>query len=79
MNKTIAQLSTDEFEKVVERTVDRRLEVWMTQLMDALTGAEGEPAASLNPDFAKSLKRAMQQARAGEGIDLKSFRQQFEA
>ncbi|MBA4379623.1 MAG: hypothetical protein C0393_02870 [Anaerolinea sp.] len=79
MNKTVAQLSTDEFEKVVERTMDRRLEVWMTQLMDALTGLQEDPTASLAPDFARSLERAMQQARAGEGVDLESLRHQIES
>ena len=33
-------LSTEEFENLVERTIDKRLETWLTQLMDALTGSQ---------------------------------------
>jgi len=73
MNKTLDQLSTNEFESLVERAVDRRLEVWMTQLMDALTSID-EPAGELRPEFAESLRKAIRQSDAGEGVDLKSFR-----
>jgi len=73
MNKTLDQLSTNEFESLVERAVDRRLEVWMTQLMDALTSID-EPAGELRPEFAESLREAIRQSDAGEGVDLKSFR-----
>jgi hypothetical protein len=73
MNKTLSQLSTDEFETLVERAVDRRLEVWMTQLMDALTSID-EPASEFRPEFAKSLRESIKQYEAGEGTDLKSFR-----
>ena len=40
MSKTLDQLSTNEFETLLERAVDRRLEVWMAQLMDALTSMD---------------------------------------
>lgn len=73
MNKTLNQLSTNEFESLVERAVDKRLEVWMTQLMDALTSIE-EPASEFHPEFAESLQKAIKQSQAGEGMDLKSFR-----
>ena len=77
MNKTLIQLSTNEFESLVERAVDKRLEVWMTQLMDALTGID-EPASELRPEFAASLQKAIKQSKAGEGTDLKSFRDEIE-
>ncbi|MBI5838540.1 MAG: hypothetical protein HZB19_00425 [Chloroflexi bacterium] len=77
MNKTLSQLSTNEFETLVERAVDKRLEVWMTQLMDALTSID-EPAGELRPEFAKSLRKAIKQSQAGEGMDLKSFRDEIE-
>jgi len=77
MNKTVNQLSTNEFETLVERAVDKRLEVWMTQLMDALTSID-EPASELRPDFAESLQKAIKQSQAGEGLDLKSFRDEIE-
>ena len=73
MNKTLSQLSTDEFETLVERAVDRRLEVWMTQLMDALTSID-EPVSEFRPEFTKSLRESIKQYEAGEGTDLKSFR-----
>ena len=73
MNKTLDQLSANEFESLVERAVDKRLEVWMTQLMDALTSID-EPASEFHPEFAESLRKAIKQSDAGEGVDLKSFR-----
>jgi hypothetical protein len=73
MNKTLNQLSIDEFETLVERSVDRRLEVWMIQSMDALTSID-EPASEFRPEFVKSLRESIKQYEAGEGIDLKSFR-----
>ena len=76
MNKTLNQLSANEFEDLVERAVDRRLEVWMTQLMDALTSID-EPASELHPEFAESLRKSIQQSETGEGIDLKSFRDEI--
>ena len=42
MERALETLSTGEFEKLVERTIDSRLEVWLTQLMDALLGSEEE-------------------------------------
>ena len=77
MNKTVNQLSTNEFELLVERAVDKRLEVWMTQLMDALTSID-EPVSELRPEFAESLRKAIKQSQAGAGIDLKSFRDEIE-
>ena len=63
-------------EELVERTIDRRINVWFTQLMDALTGSQEEEGAELQHEFAASLGRALEQARSGEGIDLKTFRYQ---
>jgi len=77
MNKTLNQLSTNEFESLVERAVDKRLEVWMTQLMDALTSID-EPSGELHPEFAESLQKAIKQSENGEGMDLKSFRKEIE-
>jgi len=79
MEKTLGELSTKEFESLVERTIDRRLAVWLTQLMDALTSLEEEESAALRPEFAASLRCALEQARSGEGVDLKTFREQIGA
>jgi hypothetical protein len=40
MERALETLSTEEFEKLVERTIDRRLAVWFTQLTDALIGSQ---------------------------------------
>ena len=77
MERALAALSAEEFEQLVERTIDRRLEVWLTQLMDALMGLQEEKSAELQPEFAASLRRSLEQARSGEGIDLKTFREQI--
>ena len=78
MEKALQALSAKEFEELVERTIDRRLEVWLTQLMDAFIGLQDdEEDAELQPEFAASLRRALEQARSGQGIDLKTFRDQI--
>ena len=77
MDKTLAQISTKELEEIVVRTIDRRLDVWFTQLIDAWTGLPGEEEGEVKPEFADSLKRALEQARSGEGVDLKTFREQI--
>jgi hypothetical protein len=53
------------------------MEVWLTQLLDALTGLEEEEEAELHSDFAASLTRSLEQARTGQGTDLNSFRGQL--
>jgi hypothetical protein len=78
MEKTLVELSASEFEELVERTIDRRIDVWFTQLIDALTGLQEEEGAELQHEFAASLRRALEQARSGEGIDLETFRDQIE-
>jgi uncharacterized protein YbjT (DUF2867 family) len=77
MEKVLGALSTEEFEELVRRTIDRRLEVWLTQLMDALIGLQEDRSAGLQPEFAASLRRSLEQAHLGEGIDLTTFREQI--
>ncbi len=78
MQKPIGELSAEEFEQLVERTIDRRLQVWLTQLADALLGLEEQQEGTeLRPEFAASLRCALEQARMGEGIDLEVFRVQI--
>jgi hypothetical protein len=76
VEKTFVELSAKEFEELVERTIDRRISVWFTQLMDALTGSQEEEGAELQNEFAASLRRALEQAGLGEGIALQTFRDQ---
>ena len=69
-------LSKQEFKELVERTIDRRMEVWLVQLTDALIGTS-EEELSLQPEFAAALRRSLEQARSGEGMDLDTFRKQL--
>ena len=77
MEKALEALSAKEFEELVERTIDRRLEAWLIQLMDAFVGLRDEEEAELQPEFAASLRRSLDQARSGEGMDLETFRKQI--
>ena len=77
MEKTLAELSASELEELVERTIDRRINVWFTQLMDALIGSLEDKSAELQPGFAASLRQSLEQARSGEGTDLTTFREQI--
>jgi hypothetical protein len=77
MERTLGALSAEEFEELVERTIDRRLEVWFIQLTDALIGWQEDESAELRPEFAASLRRSLEQARLGESIDLETFRRQI--
>ena len=77
MERALGALSAEGFEALVERTIDRRLEVWLTQLTDALIGSQEEESAELQPEFAASLRRSLEQARSGKGIDLQTVREQI--
>lgn len=77
MDRTLTELSADEFEELIERTIDKRMAVWLTQLLDALADFPEEEDAELQPDFAASLRRSIEQAQAGEEISLQEFRSQL--
>lgn len=68
MEKTVATLSPQEFEKLVERAVDKRMSVWLTQLLDAMGTMDEENEVPLQPEFVASLERSLEQARMGETI-----------
>lgn len=76
MERTLGELSTSEFEVLVEHAIDERMSAWMIQLLDIL-GLQEEERAALKPEFAASLRRALEQARSGEGVDLQTFREQI--
>ena len=65
MEKALETLSTREFAELVEHTIDKRLEVWLTRLMDALIGLQVEEDAELQSEFAASLRCSPERARAG--------------
>ena len=69
-------LSKQELKELVEQTIDRRMAVWLVQLTDALIGTSEEDLP-VQPEFAVSLRRSLEQARSGEGVDLDSFREQL--
>lgn len=77
MARNLGELTAEEFEELVERTIDRRFEVWLTQLMDAFEGLSDENGDELRPEFAASLRRSLEQARSGEGTTLDVFRREL--
>ncbi len=74
MPRALAEMTEAEFEALVQKTVDERLSVWLTQLMDAVIGADEEDTAVFKPEFAESLNRSIAQAEAGDLADLRSLR-----
>ena len=74
MARALAEMTEAEFEALVQKAVDERLSVWLTQLMDALTGPDDEDRSEFRAEFAESLRRSMDQAEAGQLTDLESFR-----
>jgi len=77
MSTALKDLSTEQVEQLIERTIDRRLQVWLEQVLDALAGLDDEDKAALRPDFAEALRRSRAQALAEEELDLKAFREQI--
>lgn len=47
-------------------------------LLDALADFPEEEDADLQPDFATSLRRSIEQTQAGEEIDLREFRAELD-
>jgi len=74
MIRTLGELTVDEFEELLERTIDKRFEVWLTQLMDAFEGVSDENGDELRPGFAASLRRSLEQATSGKGTPFSGFR-----
>ncbi|MBX3002282.1 MAG: hypothetical protein KF893_27405 [Caldilineaceae bacterium] len=77
MDKTIASLSPAEFEKMVERTIDRRMQIWLTQILDAMSQMDEEENADFRPEFIESLRRSLYQADTNQGISLYELRKQL--
>ncbi len=77
METLVANLTTRELEALVEKAIDQRMEVWLTQLLDALYASPNERDDALQPSFAAALQRSLDQARAGEVMDLETFRTQL--
>jgi len=54
MGTPLRDLSTEQFEQLIERTLDRRLQVWLEQVLDTLTVLDDEDKAVLRPEFAET-------------------------
>ena len=78
METTLSELSTEEFEELVERAIDRRLDAWLTQVMDVLTGPQDEENADLRSELAGFLRRSLEQARLRQDVDVQTFEEQIE-
>ena len=77
MASALDGLSVEQVEQLIERTIDRRLEVWLGQVLDTLTDLGEDKEAELRPEFAEALQRSLAQARGGEGTDLGTFRERI--
>jgi hypothetical protein len=77
MSKQLHDLSPEDLDALIDRAVDRRLGVFMQQLLDAIPGAEDEDGADFAPEFATSLRRSIERASRGDGISLRTFREQI--
>ena len=77
METTLADLSPNELEELITSAIDRRMEVWLTQLLDAVGGTQEEDEAQLQPEFEASLKAALHQAESGDVMSLGDFRNQL--
>lgn len=78
LSSTLSELSPEEFEELVEHTIDRRLEVWLTQMMDVLVGPQDEENADLRSELAGFLRRSLEQARLRQDVDTQTFEEQIE-
>ncbi len=75
MDTTFGELSVEQMERIIERAIDRRLQVWLEQVLDALSALSEEETADLRPEFAEALRRSIAQAQRGDGMELQSFRE----
>ena len=68
--RTLAELTIEEFHELLERSTDRRFEVWLTRLIDTFEGPSDENRGECRPEFAASLRRSPEQARAVLGASV---------
>lgn len=74
METTLVNLSSHELEELITTAIDRRMEVWLTQLLDAIGDVQEEDKAELQPEFEASLNDALRQAEGGDVVSLDEFR-----
>lgn len=73
MERTIASLTVEEFQQIVEEAIDRRMRVWSVYLIDAL-GDSIDDEAEFRPEFEASLRESIKEAQCGKGISLDALR-----
>jgi hypothetical protein len=76
LDTTIAELSPQDLEELIANAIDRRMQVWLTQLLDAV-GSNQEEQAEMLPEFENSLQRAINQALMEGLTPLDDFRRQL--
>lgn len=79
MDTTIADLSPHELENLITDVIDRRMHVWLTQLLDAIGERQEEDDAEMLPAFEASLRKAIQQAEEGDVVSLDEFLTQLDS
>lgn len=79
MDATIADLSPHELENLITDVIDRRMNVWLTQLLDAIGERQEEDDAEMMPAFEASLRKAIQQADEGDVVSLDEFLTQLDS
>lgn len=77
MDTTIAELSPQDLEELITNAIDRRMQVWLTQLLDAVGSYQEEEQAEMLPEFENSLQQAIDQANAPGLTSLSDFRRQL--
>jgi len=73
MARTLGELTVEEFEELVERTIDNPFEVWLTQLMHASDVVSDEKGDGFRPEFAASLRRCLEQAGLGKATAVRTM------
>lgn len=58
MSTALKDLSTEQVEQLIERTIDRRLQVWLEQVLDALANSDDDDKTALRPEFSEALRRS---------------------
>jgi hypothetical protein len=77
LDTTIADLSPHDLEALISNVIDKRMQVWLTQFLDAVGEQQEEDDAEIDTEFEASLRRALQQAQSGQVVSLDEFRKQL--
>ena len=70
---TFADLSPNDLEELIASAIDRRMRVWVTQILDAIGSYDLEDQAEMDVGFEASLNQSLQQANSGNRSLLSDF------